>query len=93
MLVFHLEMGPEHPVPEQRCRVGSRREMLLEPWALREGLTPTASGITLTGSDAFLLRAEPLSTEKKPSLWNGDYLVLSDFFPNSPDQREKNQSR
>lgn len=66
--------------------------MLLEPWAPREGLTPTASGITLTGSDAFLLRAEPLSTEKN-SLWNGDYLVLNDCFSNSEDQRDKDQSR
>lgn len=38
--------------------------MLLAPWALREGLSPTASGITLTVSDAFLLRAEPLSSDK-----------------------------
>lgn len=66
--------------------------MLLEPWAPREGpAAPTASGITLTISDAFLLRAEPLSIEKN-SLWNGDYSVLSDFFSNSQDQREKNQS-
>lgn len=55
------------------------------------GATPPASGITLTVSDAFLLRAELLSSERK-SLWNGDYSVLSDFFSNSQDQREKNQS-
>lgn len=64
MLVFHLEMGPEHPVPEQRCRVGSRRGNAAGALGPKGRTDPTASGIILTGSDAFLLRAEPFSTEK-----------------------------
>lgn len=95
VLVPHLELSPDITPQSTSTGWGGGGSASLESSAPREGLAPAGTPALTqlrypTVSDAFLLKAETLSSEQ--SLCHGDCSIFSGFFSNPLDQREKNQS-